>query len=568
MLQQVANTTDSQLLESLRLQAASQSHPAWILPQALALWQLGRTGQVLELLSTASSDQEQHPLVWLLRGLALRRLPDGRGEDAALEAYRRGLALDPGRCDLHYNLANLLHGRDPHAAECHYQLSLTLDPWQASCWHNLGLLLHQEDRPRLAGTAFRTSLLLDPTYPDAWCNLGLVYLARELYGQAERCFAQAIALDPLQSASHTNMGSLLVARLEPERALAFLERGVELDRNSAHALFNLGLCQLLLGRFETGWCYYDARLQTHLVPQECVPTTGPRLTSLVDAPRRGEQPLVVWAEQGLGDTIQFSRYLALLDALGIAYEFLCPQPLLRLMRHWLAPAGAVAPLSCSTDPSDDRVHCPLLSLPRLFATREVTIPGAIPYLRPPEQPPAHLRVPEPPGGLAVGLVWAANASNKAMYRHKCIPLELLMPRLLNLVDLDLIDLHALQVGPDHDQLAPWIGHPRITDWAPHLGDFADTAQVVSQLDLVIAVDTAVAHLAAALNRPTWLLLPSNADFRWLRGRWDSPWYPCCMRLFRQTHQGDWSAVVHELHQALDRLFLLDLQALAAAKLRS
>lgn len=168
----------------------------------------------------------------------------------------------------------------------------------------------------------------------------------------------------------------------------------------------------------------------------------------------------------------------------------------------------------------------------------------------------------------MGLVWAANASNKAMYRHKCIPLELLMPRLLNLVDLDLIDLHALQVGPDHDQLAPWIDHPRITDWAPHLGDFADTAQVVSQLDLVIAVDTAVAHLAAALNRPTWLLLPSNADFRWLRGRWDSPWYPGCMRLFRQTHQGDWSAVVHELHQALDRLFLLDLQALAAAKLRS
>ena len=565
-MQQIAATSDPIALESLRQQAAAAVGSAWMVPQALALWQLNRPVELLALLRAAPPELDRDPQVWLLRGMASRRLPDGSGEAAALAAYERGLAIAPDRFDLHYNLANLLHRSDPERAEHHYRLSLRAEPQQAACWHNYGLLLHQLDRPAEAVAAFRISLRLDPTYPDAWCNCGLAYLALECHPQAERCFAQAIALDPRQSASHTNMGSLLVARLEPERAMAYLERGVELDANSAHALFNLGLCQLLLGRFETGWNFYEARLRTHLVPPECVPTTGSRLTDLAQAPRAGEPPLVVWAEQGLGDAIQFCRYLALLDALGVAYEFQCPLPLLDLMRHWLAPAGVVAALPKRTNLQDDRRHSPLLSLPRLFATREATIPSAVPYLRPPGEPPAHLRVPEPPGGLSVGLVWAANASNKAMYRHKSIPLALLMPRLLELAALDLIDLHALQVGPDNSQLDPWRGQARITDWAPQLNDFADTAHVVQQLDLVIAVDTAVAHLAAALNRPTWLLLPCNADFRWLRERSDSPWYPGCCRLFRQSTQGDWSSVIRAIHQALDRLFLLDLQALAAAKL--
>jgi tetratricopeptide (TPR) repeat protein len=119
-------------------------------------------------------------------------------------------------------------------------------------------------------------------------------MALSAHAPAERCFAQAIALDPTQSASHTNLGNLLIERLEPEQALAHLERGVQLDRNSANALFNLGLCHLLLGRFDPGWKYYEARLRTHLVPPESVPTAGPRLTDLAHAPRSGDRPVVVW----------------------------------------------------------------------------------------------------------------------------------------------------------------------------------------------------------------------------------------------------------------------------------
>lgn len=559
----VAQAPGALELENLIKQAASQLGEFSLLPHALALWRLERPADVLHLLDRAPCQFQAEPQYWLLRGMAQRGMFNFAAAEAA---YQNGLLLDPNRSDLHYNLANLLHTSKPQIAQHHYLKSLCIEPLQAPCWHNLGLLLHELDLHREAIFALHNSLQLDPTYPDAWCNLGLAHMALEAHGQAERCFAQAIALDPSQSASHTNMGNLLVASLQPEQGLSFLERGVQLDKNSAHALFNLGLCHLLLGRFDTGWAYYEARLRTNLVPAECVPTAGLRLLDIAAAPRAGHPPLVVWSEQGLGDVIQFCRYLGLLDALGVTYVFLCPQPLLRLLRQWLIPNAAVELAPSRTNPADLRSHCPLLSLPRLFGTSELTIPVVVPYLKASEAPPAHLLLPEPPGGLSVGLVWATNPDNKAMYRHKSIPLALLMPRLLDLVELDLVDLHLLQVGPDNAQLDPWRQHPRITDWAPQLGDFADTAHLVQQLDLVIAVDTAVAHLAAALNRPTWVLLPCNADFRWQRERWDSPWYPGCLRLFRQPSQGDWHGVVAAVHQALDRLFLLDLEALAAAKL--
>ena len=139
-----------------------------------------------------------------------------------------------------------------------------------------------------------------------------------------------------------------------------------------------------------------------------------------------------------------------------------------------------------------------------------------------------------------------------------------MPCLTPALQLRLIELHCLQFGADADQLNPWRQMPGITDWKNDLGDFSDTAHVVKQLDLVICVDTAVAHLAGALNRPTWLLLPYNADFRWLRDRNDSPWYPS-MRLFRQTARNDWSSVVEQLNAALNELFQLDMPSLVSAK---
>lgn len=574
LLSQVAHCDPGAPLEQLvaALAAGRQgSSPSALGPEAsrrglaegLGLWRLGRFQQALQLLEPLELALGQDARYWILRGMAAKPLPGGAA--LALQAYRRAIGLDGSRADLHYNLANLLQESDPAAAEQAYRRSLQLDPGQPSCWHNLGALLHQQQRLDEARRCIRTSLLLDPGAANVWCDLGNVLQAQDHLTGAKQAFTQAISLDRLHGPSHVNLGAALVQGLQPQEALSILQRGVELEKSSADSLWNLALAHLQLGDYDQGWPLYDARLHLSTAPPHQRPTMGSMPASLEECPRSGEPPLVVWCEQGLGDAIQFSRYLALLDAAGIAFEFRVRPSLLRLFQDWTGLGARARVEEAGPDPSDQRPQIPLMSLPRLFRTSLATIPAALPYLRPPAPPPAPLQVPQAPGGLAVGLVWASHAANVAMYRRKSIPLELLMPRLLDLLELDLIDLHCLQCGPDEAQLQPWQHHPRITNWAPRLEDFADTAHVVQQLDLVISVDTAVAHLAGALRRPTWLLLPHGADFRWLQHRDDSPWYPGSMRLFRQPAAGDWAGLVAQLYAALDALFLLDLGALAAHK---
>jgi len=577
LLQQVADCSLDQglqdLVDSLAAQRLQQASPLpgtrtsayQAMAEALGLWRLQRCSEAYALLEPFEADLAKDPRYWILCGMVARRLP--QAESIALRAYRRALTLDGSRADLHYNLANLLKDVDPPGTEQAYLRSLRLNPAQPACWHNLGALLHRQDRFIKARHCITTSLRLDPAAANVWCDLGNVLQAQDRLDAAKRAFAHAIALDRSHAASHINLGAALVQGLQPDQALAFLQRGVELDRSSADSLWNLALAHLQLGDFKPGWLLYDARLHLSNARPGERPTAGPMPASLAECPRTGQPPLVVWCEQGMGDAIQFIRYLALLDAAGVAFEFRCRQPLLTLFQTWTGLQNRAVVETGQLDQADLRPQIPLLSLPRLFDTSLATVPAALPYLRPPAEPPAELRVPQPPGGLAVGLVWASHASNPTMYRRKSIPLDLLMPRLLDLVELDLIDLHALQCGPDEAQLDPWLGHDRITNWAPRLGDFADTAHVVQQLDLVISVDTAVAHLAGALRRPTWLLLPHGADFRWLQHRDDTPWYPGSMRLFRQPTAGDWPGLVAQLQAALDVLFLLDLEALSAHKLQ-
>ena len=361
------------------------------------------------------------------------------------------------------------------------------------------------------------------------------------------------------------MGNALISVLQPEEALLYLERGVELDQSSTHSLWNLSLAYLLLGDYAKGWEYYEVRFDNEDFQHVTIPTSGARLRALVDAPRRGQPPLVVWSEQGLGDAIQFCRYLNLLDVAGIPFVFLTRPSLISLMRDWTGFGDRVQSLD-STDPkTDTRPHVALMSLPRLFGTELHSVPSICPYLQASAPPRDDLCVVNPPGGISVGLVWASNPTNKAMYRNKSLPLALFMPLFERLIDLDLIEVHSLQVGPDQEQLAPWRHRQEIHEWSPYLKDFSDTAQLLSQLDLVITVDTAVAHLAGALNKPTWVLLHQNADFRWLRHRQDSPWYPS-MRLFRQQAHGDWQSVLDQLDEAFDTMLLLDTKALSAARM--
>ena len=540
---------------------------AWLMVLGLALWQLERYEEAGHWLDRADPSQVSDPGFFALQGMVLRRLPGG--EDRALEAYHRALELDPARGDVLFNIGNLLKENTPEQALPYYEQSLALDANGAGVWHNYGLALNEAGQCLKAAQALKTSLCLGPSDADAWCNLGLAFFGLEQFEPAKACFRQAIALDGQHATSHVNFGQVLVETLEPEKALEHLRRGLALDSSSSNSLWNLSLALLLLGHYQEGWRYYEARFATKQFEKQLEPTPHPLPRDLGALPAAGEAELIVWSEQGIGDGIQFCRYLGLLEARAVPYRFLAHKPLVPLYRDWLGLGEQVA-VAINREQEgpweeDPRFHIPLLSLPLLFGTELDTVPSITPYFTAPGPPPEHLRVPEPPGGLAVGIVWATNPDNKAMYRNKTMPLACLMPRLLDLIELDLIELHSLQVGTDAEQLAPWRHHERITDWNGQLTDFSDTAHVVNQLDLVIAVDTAVAHLAAALHKPTWLLLPHNADFRWLHQRSDSPWYPT-MRLFRQPTRGNWAAVVQQVEAAFDELFILDITSLAAAKL--
>lgn len=531
--------------------AADQS-PYWIVVLGFLSWRLHQPEIALKHYQSVLPQVDNDPNFHLLRGMAARKLSDQH--QLAQEAYERALALDPLRSDTHYNLGNLYREQRPVDAERCYLTSLNLYWAQPMAWHNYGILLLHDLRLGEAAHALRRSLQLDPHVAAVWCNLALVLFADRRMIQAKRSLCHAIELDPA------------CIQGTPEAAMSLWENGGKISEDSVDALWDLALISLAGGSYHSGWRYYEIRFSTkNFVPSE-VPTVGPRLRSIDQAPRGSDPALVVWSEQGLGDAIQFGRYLPILEAAGIPYEFRCRQPLLRLFREWFGLGDRAVPETHCTDLADTRSHCSLLSLPHLFRSDLNSLPYVTPYIKPPGPTPAHLHLPAPPGGISVGLVWAANPKNKAMYRHKSIPLRLLMPRLLDLLELDLIDLHSLQFGADNAQLESWKSHERITDWSSVLEDFADTAHVIRQLDLVITVDTAVAHLAGALNRPTWLLLPRNCDFRWLQDRSDSPWYPRCLRLFRQPDHGDWDAVVREMHAAIDDLFLLDFDALLAGRM--
>jgi hypothetical protein len=247
--------------------------------------------------------------------------------------------------------------------------------------------------------------------------------------------------------------------------------------------------------------------------------------------------LFVYAEQGAGDNIQFGRYLPELARLG-AHVFLeCPRSLAKLFKTIQGLEQVI--VKGEAIPAFDRA-CALMSLARWFKTTINTIPASVPYLRIQGKTPDLPRVAEaPPDGLKIGLAWAGNPAHKND-RHRSIPFETLRP----LLGRAGATFYSLQVRDDPTSRL----HPpetRLTDLSPLISDYSDTAALLCQLDLVISVDTSVAHLAGALGRPVWVLLPYAPDWRWLLGRADCPWYPT-MRLFRQPQPGDWETVVRQV----------------------
>jgi hypothetical protein len=434
-------------------------------------------------------------------------------------------------------------------AEAVYRRILAQQPGNRDALHLLGVIASQVGRHDVAVELIRKAIdnlppdRINSSLGEAHNNLGRALMELDRLEEAVDSFHAAIRCSPQNALFHQNLASALEAGGDLDAAINEYQRAISLDPQLPDAHHGLALSLLAMGRFENAWpeLEWRWRVQRLGAPRPDIPKP------LWDGSELNGRRIFVYAEQGFGDAIQFSRYLPLLAQRGARVSFACQDELARLMSR---VQGVARVLGASVDMDFD-VHCPLLSLPLHFATTLESIPADIPYLSadPDAQRSWRDRIARlGKGRPRIGLVWSGNPAHP---RDKSRSL-----RLLDLAPLaeaaSSASLISLQKGPArHDLRSPPDGL-NIVDWTGELHDFADTAALIANLDLVISADTAVAHLAGALGKRVWVLLPHTPDWRWMLHRSDSPWYPT-MRLFRQERRGEWTAPVWNVIQALEKM---------------
>jgi tetratricopeptide (TPR) repeat protein len=475
----------------------------------------------------------------------LGRVYEAAGQLAnATHSYRRAVALHPDYVEAHFNLGNVLQaGGEPEAAMASYQRVLALRPEHAEALNNLGALFELAGQPQQAQASYSQALALRPVFPEAHNNLGNVLLAEGQTDAAIASYQTAIAQRPDYAEAHNNLGNALQSAGRLDEAVQCHDRALALKPDFADARWNKAFALLLQGDFAAGWPLFESRWE--LLRHHPDVTVHERPLWLGDTPLAG-RTLLVHHEQGLGDTLQMLRYVPLLAAQGARVIVQVPAALAALA----ATVTGVAAVVLTGEPlPGHELHCPMMSLPLACGTTLATIPDAVPYLAVPGASSAIWQArldaarSDERTRLRVGLVWSGSTAHRND-RQRSLALRQLLP----LVELP-AEFHSLQKEyrpEDREQLS---AHAGLHDWSAQLDSLADTAGLIAQLDLVIAVDTAVAHLAGALGKPVWLLLPAAPDYRWLLGRTDSPWYPT-LRLFRQPEPGNWAAVIDALATAL------------------
>jgi tetratricopeptide (TPR) repeat protein len=457
--------------------------------------------------------------------------------DGAVACYRRALDLNPAYAEAHNNLANALkdQGKADEAVAC-YRRALELKPDYAEIHNNLGAALKDQGRLDEAVACCRRAVELKPDFADAHNNLGAALRNLGNLDGALACYRRALELKPDYAAAHNNLGNVLKDQGNLDATAACYRRALELKPDYADCHLHLAMVQLLAGDFAHGWAGYEWRLNTKQCPRRnfSQPCWDGR-------PLEG-RAILLHAEQGLGDAIQFVRYAALVKQRGGLVTLECPRPLLSLLATCLGMDRLVG--QGDALPAFD-VQAPLPSLPGIFHTALHDIPAAIPYLFAASALAERWRRELGPiAGFRIGIVWQGNPTHPND-RHRSIPLACFEP----LARCSGVQLLSLQKGAGVEQLQQVAERFPVAELGSRLNDFMDTAAVMMNLDLVITCDTSVAHLAGALGVPVWVALPFIADWRWMLDRSDSPWYPT-MRLFRQESRGDWQGVFRRLAVAL------------------
>jgi len=538
-------------------------------------YQLGHYDAAIEHFEKALQLNPEDAGAYYNRGLALKE----KGHlDEAIASYQKAIHLNPHSAHAHYNVGTALQEKGQYdEAIIYYKKALQIDPDLSGVYYNLGIISQEKGQFNEAIMYYRKALQLNPNLLDAHNNLGLClhdkgqldeaivtyWKALQLHPQdakthynmgnafkdkghideAIASYQKAIQLNPGYADACSNLGSALQEKGEIDEAITAYQKTLKIDPNLAIAHVNMSLMLLLSGNFEGGWKEYEWR------------------TKLKDFPlRHFSQPMwdgsditgktiLLHAEQGFGDTIQLIRYAPLVVQRGARVIVECLKDLHSLLKtvegvHQVIGHG-------ETLPAFD-LHCPLLSLPLVFDTTLESIPARIPYLSADTlfKEKWRAKVHADHSQYKVGLAWSGNPQHINEQKRSCT-LEIFSP----LSRLDTITFFSLQKGAAAQQAKNPPQGMKLIDHTEDIYDFSDTAAFIENLDLIISVDTAAAHLSGALGKPTWTLLPFVPDWRWLLNRDDSPWYPT-MRLFRQSSLGDWQSVIEmvivELQKVIER----------------
>jgi tetratricopeptide (TPR) repeat protein len=575
--------------------------------RSIGLMQLKRYGQALADCEQALRLMPNMAQAHVNRGIILKAL--GR-LDEALKSYNRALALAPQSAEARYNRAGLLKdlGRLSEALG-EYDRALKIAPNMTAALNNRGNVLDVLGRPEEARSSFAAVLAVNPADVAALCglckvlceldrlpqalaagdravrlapNLAEAYnnrgMAKQRLNLAEEALAdfdralslepdlvgaygnragalfdlkrydealaaarRATEMDPNSAQAHNTLGSILRELLRLGEARPSYERALALEPDHALANWNLALLDLLTGNFARGWQGFEWRWKG--------PDLRRAVRSFAQPVWAGEpiagKTILLYAEQGFGDTVQFCRYVPLVAAMGAKVVLQVPKPLVSLLSTL---AGDPVLIAEGEAPPAFDIHLPLMSLPKVFATDLANIPADVPYLfADPIKCEAWVRRLGPKTGPRVGLVWSGQAG-RAPDRLRSVVLERLAP----ILDLP-FEFHCLQKEIRPADAPACVRFAALKTHTDELADFADTAALIAQMDLVISVDTAVAHVAGALGRPLWLMLSFASEWRWLLARTDTPWYPTAT-LMRQPALGDWDGVLAQILTRLQRHF--------------
>jgi tetratricopeptide (TPR) repeat protein len=495
--------------------------------------EMGANDKAILAAQTALKIDDKHLTSWVNLGIVYQKM----GQFAkAIDHFKTALTINPKHSPAYFNLGNTLYDQKRYLEAAQMmQQALKIHPNNTDYLNNFGVMLKMLKRYDDAVKVYEAVLQIKPNSANTYNNMGLALKELRRLDEAEASCLKAIELNPDDYNAYNNLGTIYEDRHELVRAEENFNKAIALQPDHTNANWNLSVVELNLGKFEQGWKRYEWRWKSEdskAKPRFPVPEW------------RGEslkgKTILVYSEQGFGDAIHFIRYIPMVKELGAKKIIVqAKKELHPLFKH----IKAIDKLVTTVD--DDmpvfHTHIPMLSLPLRFNTTLETIPNEVPYLFT-RGKPVKLKLNQ--AKLNIGIVWSGSPTHKR-HTERFVGLKLFE----KLFPIPNVQFYSLQVGEDAEAIKTNNFSSKIIDLSSKLTDFAKTASVIKQLDLIIGSDTSVLHLAGALGKRGWVFIQQINDWRWMQEREDSPWYPT-LTLFRQQNYGDWESVMDRVHDKL------------------